>query len=106
MKKFISLMCLSLTIILAAGSLSGCHKQNEIAVTVEGVEVKTSTYICALIDADLQGRQKVYEEKSKADDFDSSKEIDSNSDNTLSRTINGRTTVSSILLLVFSSCFK
>lgn len=76
MKKFISLICLSLTILLAAGSLSGCHKQNEIAVTVEGVEVKTSTYICALIDADLQGRQKVYEEKSKADDFDSSKEID------------------------------
>ncbi len=76
MKKLISLISLSLVLMLSLGCLSGCHKKDEIALTVDGVEIKTATYICALIDADLQARQNVYNEKSEEEGFSSSTVID------------------------------
>ncbi len=76
MKKLISIICLVLVVCLSVGTLSGCHKKNEIALVIGGVEIKTSTYLAALIEADLQARQDIYKLKSAEEDFDSSKEID------------------------------
>ena len=39
----------------------GCHKKDEIAVTVNDVEFTSAYYMCAFIDADSQAQQKVKE---------------------------------------------
>ncbi len=43
-------------------SLAGCiHKKNEIAVTIGDNEFTSAYYMCALINANMEGKQKVYE---------------------------------------------
>lgn len=76
MKRIISIICLVLVLCLSLGTLTACHSKDETAVTVNGHKIRTATYMCALLQADNEARTKVYEELSKAEDFDSSKEID------------------------------
>lgn len=52
----------------------GCHKKDEIAVTVNDVEFTSAYYMCAFIDADSQAQQKVKEMAEKDDSIDTSKE--------------------------------
>ncbi len=52
----------------------GCHKKDEIAVTVNDVEFTSAYYMCAFIDADSQAQQKVKEMAEEDDSIDTSKE--------------------------------
>lgn len=45
-------------------SLAACHKKNEIAVTVGDIEFTSAYYMCALIAADSEAKNLVYEELS------------------------------------------
>lgn len=47
-------------------SATACHKKNEIAVTVEDVEFTSAYYMCAMIYADMEARQRV--DDAKADE--------------------------------------
>ena len=52
----------------------GCHKKDEIAVTVNDVEFTSAYYMCAFIDADSQAQQKVKEMAEEDSSIDTSKE--------------------------------
>lgn len=52
----------------------GCHKKDEIAVTVNGVEFTSAYYMCAFIDADSQAKNKIDEMAAEDDSIDTSKE--------------------------------
>lgn len=66
LKSFLSaLLCLALVFSLAA-----CHRANERALYVNGSDYSAGFYSCALVFADLEGQQKVYDtlgEKAAAD---------------------------------------
>lgn len=57
--------------VLMAGLLTvaavGCHPKDEIAVTVSGEKFTSAYYMCALINADMEARQKVDEKKDAED---------------------------------------
>lgn len=59
--------------VFTAMSLVGCHKKDEIAVTVGDVEFTSAYYMCALINADSQAKSKVNESLSEDE---SSEDID------------------------------
>lgn len=49
-------------------SLAGCiHKKNEIAVTIGDIEFTSAYYMCALINADMEAKQKVEETLTEED---------------------------------------
>lgn len=54
-----------LLVCLMALSVTGCHKKNEIAVTVDGFEFTSAYYMCALINAKSEAQTKVYENLSE-----------------------------------------
>ena len=54
-------------------SIAGCHKKNEVAVTVGDVEFTSAYYMCALIFADSEAKSLVDE---KLSEEDSKKEVD------------------------------
>ncbi|MBR5223740.1 MAG: hypothetical protein IKV81_06225 [Clostridia bacterium] len=58
-KKLIALVI----VCVMALAITGCHKQNEIAVTVNGYEFTSGYYMCALVNAYLEGQSAVYESK-------------------------------------------
>lgn len=60
MKVFKKLSALLLVCLLALSSV-GCHKKNEIAITVDGFEFTSAYYMCALINANSEAQNKVYE---------------------------------------------
>ena len=51
--KAVIAFCLALVLCL---SLVGCHSENEVALTIGGVEISSAMYGCALIQADLDAR--------------------------------------------------
>ena len=55
LKKIIALTLCALMLL----SFSGCHKKNELAVTVGDVEFTSAYYMCALINADMEARSLV-----------------------------------------------
>lgn len=58
-------------------SMSACiHKKDEIAVTVGNVEFKAAYYLCALINADMEAKQKVQENETQAAEEGVNEEID------------------------------
>lgn len=82
MKIFKKIAALLLVCLLALSAV-GCHKKNEIAVTVDGFEFTSAYYMCALINANSEAQNKVYEtlkedEKQKEIDFYSKKIDDKN----------------------------
>ena len=54
-------------------TFAGCHKKDEIAVTVNDVEFTAAYYMCAFIDADSQAQKKVDEMAEEDDSIDTSK---------------------------------
>ncbi len=70
---------------LMALTVIGCHPKNEIAVTIDGHEYTSAYYMCALINAYMEGQSEVYnnlsdEELSSEEEIDYfSKEIDDKS---------------------------
>ena len=72
MKIFKKLSALLLVCLLAL-SVTGCHKKNEIAVTVDGFEFTSAYYMCALINAKTEAQSKIYENLS---DEEAQKEVD------------------------------
>lgn len=54
-------------------SVVGCHKKNEVAVTVGDTEFTSAYYMCALINADSEAKSKVQEQLS---DEEKEKEVD------------------------------
>lgn len=48
-------------VFVLAFSVTGCHKKDEIAVTVNGFEYTSAYYMCALINAYSEGQNEVYE---------------------------------------------
>ena len=82
MKIFKKIAALLLVCLLALSAV-GCHKKNEIAVTVDGFEFTSAYYMCALINANSEAQTKVYEtlkedEQQKEIDFYSKKIDDKN----------------------------
>lgn len=72
MKIFKKLSALILVCLLAL-SATACHKQNEVAVTVDGFEFTSAYYMCALINAKLEAQNTVY---SNLSEEEQSEEID------------------------------
>lgn len=82
MKIFKKIAAILLVCLLALSAV-GCHKKNEIAVTVDGFEFTSAYYMCALINANSEAQNKVYEtlkedEQQKEIDFYSKKIDDKN----------------------------
>ena len=48
-----------IAMVLSLFSLTACHSQNEVAVTIGDVEIPTSLYLCFLIQADSEARTKI-----------------------------------------------
>ncbi len=69
LKKIVAL--LSAVVILL--TFAGCHKKDEVAVTVNGVEFTSAYYMCAFIDADSQAQKKVDEMAEEDSSIDTSK---------------------------------
>ena len=61
MKSFKRLIALTLALLMVL-SFAGCHKKNEVAVTIGDVEFTSAYYMCALINADSEAKSKIYEE--------------------------------------------
>ena len=82
MKIFKKIAAILLVCLLALSAV-GCHKKNEVAVTVDGFEFTSAYYMCALINANSEAQTKVYEtlkedEQQKEIDFYSKKIDDKN----------------------------
>lgn len=74
MKNTKRLVAVLLAIIMLL-SFAGCHKKNEIAVTIGEIEFTSAYYMCALVSADAEARNLVYEALSD-EEKNSSAEID------------------------------
>ncbi len=74
MKNLKRMLAMAL-VLLMLFSFAGCHKKNEIAVTVGDVEFTSAYYMCALINADSEAKTLV-NESLEEDDKSSSEEID------------------------------
>ncbi len=60
MKIFKNILASALICVMAL-SVVGCHKKNEIAVTVDGFEFTSAYYMCALMNANMEAQNKVQE---------------------------------------------
>ena len=58
LKNIKTVLALALAVVLCL-SFAGCHKANEIAVTAGNEQYTSGFYACALVNADLDARQKV-----------------------------------------------
>lgn len=72
MKIAKKIIALGLVFIMAL-AFTGCHKKNEIAVTIGDVEFTSAYYMCALISADSEAQAEVQEQLS---DDESTEDID------------------------------
>jgi hypothetical protein len=61
MKIFRKLIALVLVLMMVL-SFAGCHKKNEIAVTIGDVEFTSAYYMCAFVNAYMEAQQLVYNE--------------------------------------------
>lgn len=66
LKKLLAFSLCALMII----SFSGCHKKNEVAVTVDGIEFTSAYYSCALIFADLDAKAILDEDAKEGETVD------------------------------------
>lgn len=64
MRNIKRIIALALGLLMAL-SFAGCHKKNEIAVTIGDVEFTSAYYMCALVNADSEAKGKIYEELSE-----------------------------------------
>jgi len=76
--KILKNILATLLISVMALSVIGCHKKNEIAVTIDGFEFTSAYYMCALLNANGEAQNEVYsklsaEEQQKEVDFYSKK---------------------------------
>ena len=62
-KKLSAIICV-LALML---SFAGCHKKNEVAVTIGDIEFTSAYYMCAFVTADSSARQKVSENLTEAE---------------------------------------
>lgn len=60
MKSFKRVIALALVFVICLG-FAGCHKKDEIALTIEGNDFTAAYYLCALVFADSEARTKVDE---------------------------------------------
>lgn len=70
-------------------SLTACHGKDEVAVTIDGVSIKSGLYLCALLEADSAARSKVDSEKS-ADNTSSTASSSEKETDYYSQTIDGQ----------------
>lgn len=56
LKKFI---CLATMLAIITTVFAGCHQKDEVAMTIGDIQIKSSTYLCALLQADMQARSTV-----------------------------------------------
>ena len=73
--KNIKRLIAALLAIMIVLSFAGCHKKNEIAVTIGDVEFTSAYYMCALVSADAEARNLVYENLTD-EELNSATEID------------------------------
>lgn len=82
MKTIKKILCLCLTLLLAVTMFAGCHKANEVALTIgsgkDKVEITSAYYLCTLVNAYQEGQQKVNEAKAeeKKEETEEAEEID------------------------------
>ncbi len=72
MKNIKRLLAVALVLVMLF-SFAGCHKKNEIAVTIGDVEFTSAYYMCALINADLEAKTLINE---SLEEDESSTEVD------------------------------
>lgn len=71
-KSFLAIMIC----VFMAFSLTSCHPANEVAVTVGGVDISTSLYLCMLIQADGEARSTVDEDIAETEEAKSEAGVD------------------------------
>ncbi|MBR7132734.1 MAG: hypothetical protein IKD04_04305 [Clostridia bacterium] len=71
--KNIKRLLAAFLVLVVVFSFAGCHKKDEIAVTIGDIEFTSAYYMCALINADSEAKTKVSENLS---DEESTEEID------------------------------
>ncbi len=78
--KQVKRMLAVLLAVLLTFAVVGCHPKNEIAVTIKGEEFTSAYYMCALIYADMEGRQLVdaelAEKEEDKEDTQKTEEVD------------------------------
>ena len=72
MKSLKRILALLLTLCLLM-SFAACHKKGEIALDVDGIKFTSAYYMCALMNADNEAKNKVYE---KLTDAEKATEVD------------------------------
>lgn len=73
MKRIRRVMALLFVMVMVL-TAAGCHKKDEIAVTIDDVEFTSAYYMCALINANMEAKSLVYE--SLTDEEKQAEEID------------------------------
>ena len=61
MKNFKKIVSAALTVAMLL-TLSACHGKDEVAVTIDGMDIKSALYLNALIYCDSEARSRVDEE--------------------------------------------
>lgn len=68
--KLIKKITAVLLVCIMAFSLTACHPKDEIAVTINGCEFTSAYYMCAFINAYLEGQQEVIDNLSEDETYD------------------------------------
>ena len=63
-KKFIAVFC-ALTLV---STLTACHKKDEVALTIDGIDITSALYLNALLESDMEARAKVDEQLAESED--------------------------------------
>ena len=76
MKLLKKSICIVLALMMVL-TLGACHSKDEVALTIEGIDIKTGLYLNALVDCDSDARAKVDEQlANKESDSSSTEETD------------------------------
>ena len=90
MKNFKKIVSAALTVAMLL-TLSACHGKDEVAVTIDGMDIKSALYLNALIDCDSEARSRVDEETAAETEKNETSEESETSEETdyYSKTLDG-----------------
>lgn len=71
-KKLIAVVC-ALTLV---ATLTACHKKDEVALTIDGVNITSALYLNALLESDMEARSKVDEQLASSEESEQTAEVD------------------------------
>lgn len=71
-KRLIAVIC---ALILIA-TLTACHKKDEVAITIDGIDITSALYLNSLLESDMEARSKVDEQLASEDSSSAPAEVD------------------------------